>query len=112
MFYHEALDYIRRIEADGSDYGLERERELLDILGSPDTAYPVIHVAGTNGKGSVCAMLTAVLAAAGYRVGTYNSPSVLRYNETVERCVAACGRQGRAVYDRGARRGGKGARRP
>ena len=81
MFYHEALDYIRRIEADGSDYGLERERELLDILGSPDTAYPVIHVAGTNGKGSVCAMLTAVLAAAGYRVGTYNSPSVLRYNE-------------------------------
>ena len=113
MFYHEALDYIRRIEADGSDYGLERERELLDILGSPDTAYPVIHVAGTNGKGSVCAMLTAVLAAAGYRVGTYNSPSVLRYNERFrsER-RAACGRQGRAVYDRGARRGGKGARRP
>ena len=81
MFYNEALDYIRRIEADGSDYGLERERELLDLLASPDTRYPVIHIAGTNGKGSVSAMLTAVLVAAGYRVGTYNSPSVLRYNE-------------------------------
>lgn len=81
MFYSEALDYIRAIEADGSDYGLERERELLDALGSPDVAYPVVHIAGTNGKGSVSAMLTAVLTAAGYRVGTYNSPSVLRYNE-------------------------------
>ena len=81
MFYSEALDYIRTIEADGSDYGLERERELLDALGSPDVAYPVVHIAGTNGKGSVSAILTAVLTAAGYRVGTYNSPSVLRYNE-------------------------------
>lgn len=81
MFYSEALDYIRTIEADGSDYGLERERELLDALGSPDEAYPIVHIAGTNGKGSVSAMLTSVLSAAGYRVGTYNSPSVLRYNE-------------------------------
>ena len=81
MFYDEALEYIRLIEADGSDYGLERERELLDILGSPDREYPIVHIAGTNGKGSVSAMLTAVLVAAGYRVGTYNSPAVLRYNE-------------------------------
>ena len=81
MFYDEALEYIRLIEADGSDYGLERERELLDILGSPDREYPIVHIAGTNGKGSVSAMLTAVLVAAGYRVGTYNSPAVLHYNE-------------------------------
>ena len=81
MFYDEAIDYIRRIEADGSDYGLERERELLDALGAPDRGMRIVHVAGTNGKGSVCAMLTSVLRAAGYRTGTYNSPSVLRYNE-------------------------------
>lgn len=66
---------------DGSDYGIERMRELLDALGSPDDALRIVHVAGTNGKGSVCAMLTSVLGCAGYRVGTYNSPSVLRYNE-------------------------------
>ena len=81
MFYDEAMEYIRGIEADGSDYGLERERALLDALGSPDDSLRIVHVAGTNGKGSVCAMLTSVLVAAGFRVGTYNSPSVLRYNE-------------------------------
>ena len=81
MFYEEAVDYIRRIESDGSDYGLERERELLDAMGSPDRSFGIVHVAGTNGKGSVCAMLTSVFVAAGYRTGTYNSPSVLRYNE-------------------------------
>lgn len=81
LFYDEALDYIRRIEADGSDYGTARERELLDLLGAPDAAYPIIHVAGTNGKGSVSAMLTSVLVEAGYRVGTYVSPAVLCYNE-------------------------------
>ena len=51
------------------------------MLGAPDSRLKFIHVAGTNGKGSVCAYLTSVLKEAGYRVGTYNSPSVFRYNE-------------------------------
>lgn len=81
MFYQEAMDYIANIERAGSDYGLERMRELLDLLGEPDEKLKFVHVAGTNGKGSVCAYLTSVLKSAGYKVGTYNSPSVFCYNE-------------------------------
>lgn len=51
------------------------------MLDAPDSRLKFVHVAGTNGKGSVCAYLTSVLKEAGYRVGTYNSPSVFRYNE-------------------------------
>ena len=79
--YFEAISYIKNIERAGSDYGVERMRLLLDLLGSPDRDMKIIHVAGTNGKGSVCAYLTSVLCEAGYRVGTYNSPSVFCYNE-------------------------------
>lgn len=81
MFYNEALNYIRNIERAGSDYGIERMRELLTLLGEPDKELKFIHVAGTNGKGSVTAYLTSVLKEAGYKVGTYNSPSVFDYNE-------------------------------
>lgn len=81
MIYSEAIDYIRNIERGGSDYGIERMRELLAFLGSPDARLKFVHVAGTNGKGSVCAYLTSILKCAGYKVGTYNSPSVFRYNE-------------------------------
>lgn len=81
MFYDEALDYILKVSGGGSRYGLGRTVRLLDDLGSPDLAMSVIHVAGTNGKGSVCAMLSAVLTAAGYRTGMYTSPAVLCYNE-------------------------------
>lgn len=81
LFYQEAIDYISNIERAGSDYGIERMRELLDLLGEPDEKLKFVHVAGTNGKGSVCAYLTSILKEAGYRVGTYNSPSVFCYNE-------------------------------
>lgn len=81
MLYSEAIEWIANIERGGSDYGLERERELLSLLGEPDKNLKIVHVAGTNGKGSVTAYLTSVLIAARYKVGTYNSPSVFRYNE-------------------------------
>ena len=81
MFYQEAIDYIKNIERSGSDYGLERMRELLALLGNPDDKLKFVHVAGTNGKGSVKAYLTSALKEAGYKVGTYNSPSVFCYNE-------------------------------
>lgn len=81
MIYEEAINYIKNIERSGSDYGIERMRILLDLLGAPDKKLKFVHVAGTNGKGSVCAYLTSVLKEAGYRVGTYNSPSVFSYNE-------------------------------
>ena len=81
MIYKEAVEYIKNIERAGIDLGLERMRELLDMLGSPDEALKCVHIAGTNGKGSVSAYLTSILREAGYRVGTYNSPSVFCYNE-------------------------------
>ena len=81
LIYSEALRYIQNISRAGVDLGLERMRELLDILGSPDEKLNVVHIAGTNGKGSVSAYLTSILKEAGYKVGTYNSPSVFCYNE-------------------------------
>jgi dihydrofolate synthase/folylpolyglutamate synthase len=57
-----------------SDFTLERMRSLLAALGQPQQAYPSLHVAGTNGKGSVCALCAAALQAQGYRVGLFTSP--------------------------------------
>ena len=81
MFYKDAINWISNIERAGTDFGLERERELLDLLGAPDKGLKIVHVAGTNGKGSVTAYMTAVLVSACKKVGTFNSPSVFEYNE-------------------------------
>ena len=60
---------------------LDRMRSLATLLGDPHTAYPVIHITGTNGKGSTAAMVTSLLAARGLSVGTYTSPNLSRVNE-------------------------------
>ncbi len=65
------------------DMGLERVHEVLQRLGLQNPPYVVITVAGTNGKGSCVAMLEAMLRAAGYRIGAYTSPHLLRYNERI-----------------------------
>lgn len=65
----------------GVHLGLERIQRLLAALGNPQQQVPVIHVAGTNGKGSVCAYLSAVLTQAGYRVGRYTSPHLVSWCE-------------------------------
>jgi dihydrofolate synthase/folylpolyglutamate synthase len=64
---------------------LDRMRILAAFLGDPHTAYPVIHITGTNGKGSTAAMVTSLLAARGLRVGTYTSPNLSRVNERIAR---------------------------
>lgn len=64
--------------------GLERVSTLAALLGNPERNYPIIHVAGTNGKGSVCSMLAAIFASAGYRVGLYTSPHIRRFNERIK----------------------------
>lgn len=84
MNYQEAMDYIQGLEAKGSILGLERIRGLLKALGEPQEKLKVIHVAGTNGKGSVCAILSQVLEAAGYQVGRYISPTLLDYRERIQ----------------------------
>ena len=76
------LDYIERRHPQAIALGLERVAPVQTRLGSVIRC-PVITVAGTNGKGSTCAMLEAILRAAGYRTGMYTSPHLLRYNERV-----------------------------
>ncbi|HKB62702.1 MAG TPA: bifunctional tetrahydrofolate synthase/dihydrofolate synthase [Burkholderiales bacterium] len=78
----EWLDYIERIHPKSIQLGLERVAKVRDMLGRSSSA-AFFTVAGTNGKGSTCAMLEAILIAAGYRVGLYTSPHLLRYNERV-----------------------------
>lgn len=81
MNYSDALRYIEKIEFFGSKPGLERISALMERLGNPEKELKVIHVAGTNGKGSTTAMLTYILKENGYSVGTYTSPHLESYNE-------------------------------
>ncbi|MFB2838148.1 bifunctional folylpolyglutamate synthase/dihydrofolate synthase [Floridanema evergladense] len=67
----------------GVNLGLERSENLLANLGNPHRQVPIVHVAGTNGKGSVCAYLSSVLTADGYRVGRYISPHLVSWNERI-----------------------------
>jgi len=76
------LAYIEQQHPQAIALGLDRVERVRDAMGLVP-AVPVITVAGTNGKGSTCAMLEAMLSAAGYRVGLYTSPHLLRYNERV-----------------------------
>ncbi|MBQ7278465.1 MAG: bifunctional folylpolyglutamate synthase/dihydrofolate synthase [Clostridia bacterium] len=81
MNYDETLAYIHGSYWTGTKPGLGRTFELLDRLGNPQKKLSFIHVAGTNGKGSTCALLASVLQAAGYKTGLYTSPYVNRFNE-------------------------------
>ena len=81
MTYSEALSYIHSVSWRGSRPGLERITKLCRLLGDPQRGMRFVHVAGTNGKGSFCRMLSGILSAAGYRVGLFTSPFVLRFNE-------------------------------
>jgi dihydrofolate synthase/folylpolyglutamate synthase len=65
-------------------FGLDRMQRALDALGRPDEALDVLHVGGTNGKGSTCAMAAAALRHAGHRVGLYTSPHLVRFNERIQ----------------------------
>ena len=81
MNYNECIHYLEEEVGFGSVPGLERIQLLCDKLNHPEKQLSVIHVAGTNGKGSAVAMLSSILQAAGYRVGTYTSPHLEKYNE-------------------------------
>ena len=67
----------------GIHLGLERIKQLLEKLDNPQQKVPVIHIAGTNGKGSVCAYLSSILTEAGYRVGRYTSPHLIDWTERI-----------------------------
>ena len=81
MTYEEAAEFADSTKKYGSILGLESIRNLMQELGNIQEQLHIIHVAGTNGKGSVCAFLSAALTEAGYRVGRYNSPAVFERRE-------------------------------
>ncbi|AOX04250.1 bifunctional folylpolyglutamate synthase/dihydrofolate synthase [Moorena producens PAL-8-15-08-1] len=76
-------DLLQSFKHFGVELGLERIQQLLSRLGNPHQDFPIIHVAGTNGKGSVCAYLSSILTQAGYRVGRYTSPHLVDWTERI-----------------------------
>ena len=81
MNYREIVDYIEEIPKFTSKNPLDHTKALLKCLGDPQNQMQVIHVAGTNGKGSVCAYLDSMLRAGGYKVGLFTSPHLVKINE-------------------------------
>ncbi len=91
--YNQALDYLYSFvdyslkhssELAKADFNLDRMFALMESLGNPQNQYPIIHVAGTKGKGSVSALCASALKAAGYQVGLYTSPHLQDYCERIQ----------------------------
>lgn len=84
MNYTEARRYLKEVNKYGSVLGLESITTLLDALGNPQKELKVVHIAGTNGKGSTLAFIQSVLVEAGYQVGRYSSPAVFDDDEIIQ----------------------------
>jgi dihydrofolate synthase / folylpolyglutamate synthase len=82
--YPAVQEYLFGLKTAGIKFGVDRMRILSALLGHPEGAVPCIHVAGTNGKGSVSAMLESILRASGRRTGLYTSPHLVRLGERVQ----------------------------
>ena len=83
MEYPEVLEYLLHLERMGMKLGLDNINKLLSFLGNPHKAYPSIHIAGTNGKGSSAAIIESILANSGYRIGLYTSPHLVDFRERI-----------------------------
>ena len=83
MTYTEAFQYMVSLKPGGMKWGLGRMERILAYFGNPQRRLRVVHVAGTNGKGSVARMIQSVLTAAGYRTGLYSSPAVTGLRDTI-----------------------------
>ncbi|MCS7091431.1 MAG: folylpolyglutamate synthase/dihydrofolate synthase family protein [Verrucomicrobiota bacterium] len=84
MTYCEAIDFLYGLRWYGAKFGLENPRRLAALAGHPERRLRFIHVAGTNGKGSVCAFLESIYRRAGYRVGLFTSPHLVRFGERIQ----------------------------
>src|SRR5580704_5435675 len=82
--YAAVQDYLFGLKTAGVKFGVDRMRILSDPIGHPERAVPCVHVAGTNGKGSVSAMVESILRASGKRTGLYTSPHLVRLGERVQ----------------------------
>src|ERR1700724_1549261 len=85
MTYSESVRFLYSLgnEIQTAKFGLDRITRLLEALGNPQRASRFVHVAGTNGKGSTCAMIEAGLRAAGVRTGLYTSPHLIEPTERI-----------------------------
>ncbi|MEK7828630.1 MAG: Mur ligase family protein, partial [Deltaproteobacteria bacterium] len=81
--YNDTLKYLYSLEKYGIRLGLERIKAILESLDNPQDKLNIIHVAGTNGKGSTSAIIASILLKAGYKVGLYTSPHLVRFNERI-----------------------------
>ncbi len=84
MNYNQTINYIHSVSNFFCKPGLERIKLLCEKLNNPQNKLRFIHVAGTNGKGSFCAMLSSVLTQSGYKTGLYTSPYILNFNERIQ----------------------------
>ena len=84
MNYNEALEYVESLNQYGIVPGLDSIKELCRRLGNPQDTLKFVHIAGTNGKGSVLAYVSTILRCAGYRVGRYISPTIFEYRERIQ----------------------------
>ena len=84
MTYAEAIQFLHRLQAFGANLGLETPRKLAALAGNPQEQLRFIHIAGTNGKGSTCAMLESIYRAAGLRVGLFTSPHLVSFRERIQ----------------------------
>lgn len=84
MDYQETMDWLQSLEGMGIKLGLRNIKELLTRLGDPQEQFRSVHVAGTNGKGSVSAMLYSILRAHGFRTALYTSPHILDFRERMQ----------------------------
>ncbi|HXR47591.1 MAG TPA: folylpolyglutamate synthase/dihydrofolate synthase family protein [Candidatus Limnocylindrales bacterium] len=84
MFYPEAIQFLYDLRLFGAKFGLENTFQLATLAGNPQNRLRFIHVAGTNGKGSTCAMLESIYRAAGRRVGLFTSPHLVSFRERIQ----------------------------
>ena len=82
--YKESISYLYKLQKYGIKFGLSSTKNLLNFFGNPHISQNYIHIAGTNGKGSVANFITSILVQAGYRVGLYTSPHLVRFTERIQ----------------------------
>lgn len=107
MTAEEIITWIESARYSAVKVGLENMRLLLDKLGNPQNDVKCVHVAGTNGKGSVCAIVESIMREAGYKTGLYTSPYLMRYNERIrlsnepidDDTLVKCAYEVRRAYD-------------
>lgn len=84
MNYEEAMEYIQNTAKFGMNFGLSRTEKILELLGNPHKKLKLVHIAGTNGKGSTTAMLSQILIEGGYKTGMFTSPYLEEFEERIQ----------------------------